>query len=79
MSPIARYEIDFPLPRSAKAIAAKRRTILVVGAGSSQLPGAAAKNAYPARLQQVLAAKLPGIKFKIEQQILKIAGLAARK
>jgi hypothetical protein len=63
--PNRQNEIDFPLPRSAKAIAAKRLTILVVGAGSSQLPGAAAKNAYPARLQQVLAAKLPGVEVKV--------------
>lgn len=63
--PNRQNEIDFPLPRAAKAIAAKRLTILVVGAGSSQLPGAAAKRAYPARLQQSLAAKLPGVEVKV--------------
>lgn len=62
-------EIDFPLPRTAQAIAAKRLPILVVGAGSSQLPGAAAKNAYPARLQQVLAAKLPGVEVKVATDV----------
>ena len=45
-------ERDFPLPQVTRALAAKRLDILVVGAGSSLLPGLnGAKNAYPARLQ----------------------------
>jgi hypothetical protein len=63
--PNRQNEIDFPLSRAARAIAAKRLNILVVGAGSSQLPGAAAKSAYPARLQQALAAKLPSVEVKV--------------
>jgi hypothetical protein len=50
-----------PLPRAAEALAQKRLNILVVGAGSSALPGAdGARKAYPARLQAALAAILPG-------------------
>ena len=41
-------------------------TILVMGAGSSSLPGAnGAKNAYPARLQQALSEKLPGVSVTV--------------
>ncbi len=41
---------------STRAIAAKQLDILVVGAGSSLLPGPdGVKNAYPARLQDALA------------------------
>jgi hypothetical protein len=52
---------DFPLPRTAKALADKRLTVLVIGAGSSALPGPdGVKKAYPARLQAALAAAIPG-------------------
>lgn len=55
-------ENGVPLPRVAKAIAAKRLSILVIGAGSSLLPGPnGAQNAYPARLRGVLAERLPGV------------------
>src|SRR3974390_1279228 len=58
------------LPRVAKALAEKRLNILVLGAGSSQLPGSnGAKNAYPARLQQALAQKLPGVDIKITTDV----------
>ncbi len=57
---------DFPLPQVTRAIAAKRLDILVVGAGSSLLPGPnGAKNAYPARLQMALAELLPGVAVKV--------------
>jgi lysophospholipase L1-like esterase len=57
---------NFPLAQVGHAIAAKRLDILVVGAGSSSLPGLnGAKNAYPARLQQALADKLPGVEIKL--------------
>ncbi len=60
---------NFPLPQVAHAIAAKQLDILVVGAGSSSLPGPnGAKNAYPARLQQALADKLPGVEIKIDDR-----------
>jgi lysophospholipase L1-like esterase len=59
-------EHEFPLPHVARALAAKQLSILVVGAGSSLLPGAnGAKNAYPARLQHALAEKLPGVDVKV--------------
>ena len=49
-------ERDFPLPKVTRALAAKQLDILVLGAGSSQLPGPnGVKNAYPARLQAALA------------------------
>jgi hypothetical protein len=50
-----------PLPRAGQALAQKHLNILVVGAGSSALPGPdGARKAYPARLQAALAAALPG-------------------
>jgi lysophospholipase L1-like esterase len=59
-------ERDFPLPQVVRAIAAKRLTVLVVGAGSSLLPGSSgSKNAYPARLQYALAEKLPGVEVTV--------------
>lgn len=61
---------NFRLPRVAKALAEKRLTILVLGAGSSQLPGSnGTKNAYPARLQQALAQKLPGVDVKVTTDV----------
>lgn len=63
-------EIDFPLPQVTRAIAAKRLTVLVLGAGSSQLPGATgAKSSYPAKLQQALAAKLPGVEVQVATDV----------
>ncbi|MDI1344552.1 MAG: SGNH/GDSL hydrolase family protein [Pseudolabrys sp.] len=63
-------EIDFPLRQVTRAIAAKHLGILVVGAGSSQLPGAAgAKASYPARLQVALAAKLPGVDVQVATDV----------
>ncbi len=63
-------ETSFPLPKVKRAIAEKKLDVLVVGAGSSQLPGAnGAKNAYPARLQQALADQLPGVEVKVATDI----------
>ncbi|HZP69709.1 MAG TPA: SGNH/GDSL hydrolase family protein [Pseudolabrys sp.] len=63
-------EPNFPLPKVAQAVAEKKFNILVVGAGSSQLPGAnGAKNAYPARLQQALADQLTGIEVKVATDV----------
>jgi hypothetical protein len=59
---------EFALPHVAKAIAAKKLDILVIGAGSSTLPGAQAK-AYPARLQSALAASLPGVEVKVATNV----------
>ena len=63
-------EPNYPLPQVTRAVAEKKLNILVVGAGSSQLPGAnGAKNAYPARLQQALADLLTGVEVKVTTDI----------
>jgi|SRR5665213_566164 len=63
-------EIDFPLTSTARAIAAKKLTVLVVGAGSSLLPGPnGTKNAYPERLRLALSAKLPGVEVKLSTDV----------
>ena len=63
-------ERDFALPQVARAIVAKQLDILVVGAGSSMLPGPnGVKNAYPARLQQALGEKLPGVEVKVTTDV----------
>jgi hypothetical protein len=63
-------ERDFPLPNVTRALAAKRLDILVVGAGSSTLPGPnGGQNAYPARLQLALAEKLPGVDVKVTTDV----------
>ena len=54
-----------------RAIAAKQLDILVVGAGSSLLPGPAGiKNAYPARLQAALAELLPGVTVNVTTDVM---------
>jgi hypothetical protein len=59
-------ELNFPLAQVARAVAAKRLKILVVGAGSTLLPGAnGSNNAYPARLQHALTEMLPGVEVKV--------------
>ena len=56
----------FPLPRASKALEAKRLDILVLGGGSSMLPGVSDESkAYPSRLQNLLAQKLPNIAIKV--------------
>jgi hypothetical protein len=63
-------EYIFPLPMTARAIATKRLDILVVGAGSSALPGPnGTHNAYPARLQTALAEMLPGVAVKVSTDV----------
>ena len=63
-------ETSYPLPKVKRAIAEKKLDVLVVGAGSSQLPGAnGAKNAYPARLQQALADQLKGVEVKVTTDV----------
>jgi hypothetical protein len=60
-------QADYALPRVAAALDRERRlTVVVVGAGSSTLggPGGAAL-AYPARLEAVLAQRMPGIATKV--------------
>jgi hypothetical protein len=70
-------ERNFPLPQVARAIADKHLSVLVVGAGSSLLPGPnGAKNAYPARLQEALSKMLPGVEVKVATDVkpLRTAG-----
>ena len=63
-------ETSYPLPKVKRAIAEKKLNILVVGAGSSQLPGAnGEKNAFPARLQQALGDQLKGVEVKVTTDI----------
>ena len=55
-------ERSFPLPHVAKAVAAHKLSVLVLGAGSSVLPGpTGVKMAFPARLQSALGEGLPGL------------------
>ena len=68
--PQHQIEHDFPLPHVARALAAKHLDILVVGAGSSALPGPnGAKIAYPARLQNALTEKLPGVTVNVSTDV----------
>jgi hypothetical protein len=61
----------FPMPRAAKAIKETGHlTILVLGAGSSSLPGPdGARAAYPARLQAALSAKWPKVEIVVRTDI----------
>jgi hypothetical protein len=61
---VARHlvEDNFRLPRVAAAIASKHLNVLVLGAGSSVLPGKGGANlAYPERLRVALVEALPGV------------------
>lgn len=63
-------ESSFPMPQVARAIAAKKLAVLVIGAGSSRLPGpGGGKMAYPARLQAALAEKLPGVAVTVATDV----------
>ena len=69
---VAEYvvESNFALPQVARAISAKHLSVLVVGAGSSLLPGTnGSKNAYPARLEHALGEKLPGVEVKLATDV----------
>jgi hypothetical protein len=58
------------LPQVSRALAKKRLNVLVVGAGSSQLPGTnGVANAYPARLERALAQQLPGVEIKLTTDV----------
>jgi len=57
---------DFALPHTAAAIERKHVSIVVLGSASSSLPGAeGAAKAYPARLQESLTRRLPGVTVKV--------------
>ncbi len=69
---VAEHQVEnvFPLPSVAAAIAAKHLEILVLGAGSSLLPGTSgAHEAYPARLQRALAEQLPGVEVNVATDV----------
>jgi hypothetical protein len=60
----------FPVAHTAEALAAKKLDILVIGAGSSSLPGPDGhRKAYPARLQAALAEALPGTAITVATDV----------
>jgi len=68
----AQHQVEqtFPLHHVMAAIAAKKLDVLVVGAGSSILPGPnGAKAAYPTRLQTALAELLPGVTVTVATDV----------
>ena len=63
-------ESSFRLPQVSAALVKKHLNVLVVGAGSSQLPGPnGVANAYPARLEHALAEQLPGVEIKLTTDV----------
>ena len=69
---VAQYQVEhaFPLPHVEQAIAAKKLEVLVVGSGSSILPGrGGSSSAYPARLQQALTELLPGVSVTVATDV----------
>jgi hypothetical protein len=69
---VVQHQVEhiFPLPHVQQAIAAKKLEVLVVGSGSSILPGrGGAGDAYPARLQQALAELLPGVTVTVATEV----------
>jgi len=61
----------FPLPQVTKAIDKKRLVILVVGNGSSVLPGpTGASVSFPARLQVALSKMLPEVEVKVDTDVV---------
>ena len=58
---------DFKLSQAATAIKNKQLTIAVIGSASSTLPDA--KKAYPARLEEMLISKLPGVAVKVVARV----------
>ena len=78
-------EDNYHLPKVAAAIAAKRLNVLVLGAGSSSLPGpGGAEMAYPARLKVALQEALPGVAVTLTTDVtarrtaVQMAGSLAR-
>ena len=69
---IAQHQVEhnFPLPNVKRALAAKKLAVLVIGSGSSTLPGrGAAVSAYPARLQKALTELLPGVTITVTTNV----------
>ncbi len=68
---------NFALRQVTRALAAKHLDILVLGAGSSLLPGTnGSKDAYPARLQHALMERLPGVEVKVTTDVKAKRGAA---
>ena len=62
-------QADFPLPHVAAAVSEKRLKVVVLGSASSTLPGAdGAAKAYPARLEDSLTRRFPGVNVKVVAQ-----------
>jgi hypothetical protein len=77
---LAQHLLDyvFPLPHTARAIADKKLSVLVVGAGSSRLPGPKGPQvAYPARLKSALTELLPGVAVKVATDVTRHRTAAA--
>lgn len=63
-------QVEGKLPRTALMAAERKLDILVEGTGSSTLGGAeGAKNAYPARLQEALSERLPGVDVVVRTDV----------
>ena len=66
----AQIGTSFALPHAAHALAGKRLNVLVVGAGSSALPGPdGVRKAYPARLRAALAEMLPDVAVTVATDV----------
>jgi hypothetical protein len=66
----SQIENSFTLPRVRAALQNKQLDILVLGSGSSQLPGAnGVARAYPARLQNALSERFPGVAVNVATDI----------
>jgi len=66
----AQVGTSFALPHAAQSVANKRLNVLVVGAGSSALPGPeGVRKAYPARLQAALAEAMPGTTVTVASDV----------
>jgi GDSL-like Lipase/Acylhydrolase family len=69
---VAQHQVEhaFALPRVRAALAAKTLGVLVVGSGSSILPGPnGVKAAYPARLEKALADLVPAAAVKVTADV----------
>jgi hypothetical protein len=69
---VAQHQVEhaFPLPQVKRAVVAKKLAVLVVGSGSSILPGrGGAIGAYPARLQRALSELLPGVTVTVATDV----------
>ncbi len=69
---VAQHQVEhiFPLPHVRQGIEAKKLNVLVLGSGSSILPGRdGAASAYPARLQVALRELLPGVTVTVATDV----------